>query len=792
LFAQARAALAGVHGILSSHGLVGAGTDSVTGRPAAAVPVRQQATNNNARLPNSIQVPAPPVISHRRPVTSHSVATNITTSQLAGSVPIDATADGAIPLDDQQFEFEGSATPPHDVAVEGAAIGVSPHTEPVITMRHRLRNNLGIWSSVVTSTLVLSWIASGFPLLWKNGVAPPNGIVHRNHPSAFEHAEFVDVAVRELLATSTIIVQQNCPPVVCAIGVVDKKGGKFRLIWDGRPINEFLVCPTFKYETLKQLPEWAQLGDFVFTTDLSAGYHHVDLAQDAWQYISFQWRGVYYSFTQLPFGLAPACWAFTRVTRAVLQHFRQQGVRCSGYIDDALWLHQDANKLLSIQYEVLQLFKSLGFRVNMKKSHLSISHEAPYLGMQVDFAAGIMTVPADKREALVAAIHLAISNRRRVPVRSLAAIKGRLISMHFALGHAAFFFTKALDQDIAARSSWAAHVKLSPTCVRELVFWLSHFHKFDGTWPMFRSGGFDVTIEMDAAGATPDYVGGWGAVLKVDDVQPAHAHGQWSPIESEGASSTALELRAVHNALQSFNVDDQLFNKHVRVITDSQNVHTHLTTGRVVAVDSVAVAQDIFLYCFNCKIQLQVDWVPREQNVVADKLSKLTEDGDFMLCRDLFARIQRSFGPFSCDLFASATNHHLPKYFSRFFTPTSSGVDAFAQQWQGLCWAHPPYDLINRVLQYASQAAATICLLCPFWPSASWWLKLCSPDGVFNKHVHGVYWLPAHRPTLFTGRSGHRLPVGKPWRLVALHMDYSRSCRHRLRLPKNVLQRDAS
>jgi ribonuclease HI len=570
---------------------------------------------------------------------------------------------------------------------------------------------------------------------------------------------------------------------------VAKKGSaKFRLVWDGRPVNDYLVCPGFKYETLKQLPEWAQPHDYVFTTDLSAGYHHVDLAADAWPYVSFQWRGVYYSFTQLPFGLAPACWAFTKITRAVLQHFRHQGVRCSGYIDDALWLHQNSDKLAAIQVDVLQLFKALGFRVNLIKSHLTITHEAPYLGMEVDFAAGVMRVPADKRALLIDMIKSASSNRRRLPVRTLAAIKGKLISMHFALGHAAFFFTKAIDQDIASRSSWSAHVKLSKACYEELQFWLQHFDVFDGTWPMFRSAGFDVTVQMDAAGATPEYVGGWGAVFKSSTSADAHAQGQWLPAESTGASSTALELRAVHNALQSFNLNGQLFQKHVQLVTDSQNVHTHLSTGRVVAADSVTIAQSIFMYCFQHKIQLHVDWVPREQNVVADALSKLAEDGDFMLSTSMFTRIQSFFGQFSCDLFASATNHQLPQYFSKYFTPDSAGVNAFAQKWLGLCWAHPPYNLIGQVLQYAASCAAAICLLCPVWPAASWWQRLCAADGVFRNCVHGVHLLPDDKPILFTGRSGHRLPVVKPWRMLALHVDFSHACRHKLRLPVSALK----
>jgi hypothetical protein len=173
---------------------------------------------------------------------------------------------------DSCYEFESAASDRLPaVAAEG---------EP-ITMRHRLRAKYAVWKLVVTSTLVLGWVLQGFPLLWQYHAPAPH--FQRNHPSAYTHEAFVDSAVVSLSQTSAVMEWPSRPQVVSPLGVVPKKGSdQWRLIWDGRYINSHLHIPTFKYETLAQLHQWAEMHDYVFTLDLKSGYHHLDMAEDAW------------------------------------------------------------------------------------------------------------------------------------------------------------------------------------------------------------------------------------------------------------------------------------------------------------------------------------------------------------------------------------------------------------------------------------------------------------------------------------------------------------------------------
>ena len=142
----------------------------------------------------------------------------------------------------------------------------------------------------------------------------------KNHASTVQHQSFVDNAIKDLLSAKSIEQVHTKPIVVSPLGVAANKQ-KLRLIWDGRYVNDYLVIPELHYESLGYLKEILNDNDFMFTLNLKSGYHHLDIHEDFWQYLGFQWDGQFYVFTQLPFGLAPACWAFSVLTRAVLKMF---------------------------------------------------------------------------------------------------------------------------------------------------------------------------------------------------------------------------------------------------------------------------------------------------------------------------------------------------------------------------------------------------------------------------------------------------------------------------------------
>jgi hypothetical protein len=121
--------------------------------------------------------------------------------------------------------------------------------------------------------------------------------------------------------------------------------------------------------------------------------------------LGFCWRGVFYVFTQLPFGLASACWAFTKLMREVMRPWRKRGWRCTGYIDDQAHADQDADRLARRRSLIVAQLEQLGFLVNKGKSMLGVVQQRiRYLGMLIDTAEGVFIVPSDKRDRLMASV----------------------------------------------------------------------------------------------------------------------------------------------------------------------------------------------------------------------------------------------------------------------------------------------------------------------------------------------------------------------------------------------------
>ena len=80
----------------------------------------------------------------------------------------------------------------------------------------------------------------------------------------------------------------------------------------------------------------------------------------------------------------------------------------------------------------------------------------------------------------------------------------------------------------------------------------------------------------------------------------------------------------------------------------------------------------MFSVCVNNKIRLEPEWIPRQQNELADYFSCIIVDyDDYMLNPSMFAWIDEIWGPHSINRFASPVNTQLERLNMRFWAPGS-------------------------------------------------------------------------------------------------------------------------
>ena len=122
---------------------------------------------------------------------------------------------------------------------------------------------------------------------------------------------------------------------------------------------------------------------------------------------------------------------------------------------------------------------------------------------------------------------------------------------------------------------------------------------------------------------------------------------------------------------------------------------------------------------------------------------KLRYFDDWKVNSSLFLYIDSLWGPHSVDCFASIENRQLPIFYSRFWCPGTSEVDAFTVNWAGdVNWWVPPMYLVGITIQHAEACKAMGILIIPAWKSAPVW-PLLYPDGChLASFVHDCRFIP--------------------------------------------------
>eukprot|EP00731_Ephydatia_muelleri_P026444 Em0018g544a len=164
-------------------------------------------------------------------------------------------------------------------------------------------------------------------------------------------------------------------------------------------------------------------------------------------------------------------------------------------------------------------------------------------------------------------------------------------------------------------------LELSVGARTELEFWAESLHDFNSQ-PIWHNPGVLRVVYSDASST------GYGGYTVEHGMHVAN--GVWLPEEAK-QSSTWRELVAVKRVLQA--VVDRLNNSRIHWFTDNQNVVRILTVGRLFAKCSLT---DICTLMSRA-IHIEPEWIPREQNEIADYISCIVDYDDWFVNPAVFA-----------------------------------------------------------------------------------------------------------------------------------------------------------
>ena len=267
------------------------------------------------------------------------------------------------------------------------------------------------------------------------------------------------------------------------------------------------------------------------------------------------------------------------------------------------------------------------------------------------------------------------------------------------------------------RHDWDTPLDLSrfqffPQCLDEVNFWLDNCVKLNCK-KLFEYSQPVVIICTDAS----DFACG-GHAHFVDKEEFDLFYQAFSSMEST-LDSNGREMLAILYALRSFKA--LVRGKVVKLYTDNKNASIISMKGSM-SLRLQRQALKIFQFCAMNNVTVEIEWIPRSLNEYADSLSRVVDFDDWSVSTVFFDYIASLFGSFTVDRFASHYSAKCARFYSKFWCPSSEGVDAFSVGWAGENnWLVPPVYLISRTIFHLEVCGARGVLVVPNWPSAVFW-----------------------------------------------------------------------
>lgn len=553
-----------------------------------------------------------------------------------------------------------------------------------------------------------------------------------NHPSSTEFEKELTEKFEEYRLQGVI---QEVPGgkralVGCSLGAVFQNN-KVRPIIDPVITNMHLKYEGVRYEQLEDVTNYAKKGDWATTTDEKSGYHHMALHPSMWNLLGFSWKGKNYVFTHVPFGVGPACRAYTVAKQELYRVVREMGgINLTAFIDDMMAVADSEDMALFQLVTILRLMFALGFTVSKKKLQLP-AQRVQFLGLLTDLLNQKFWIPDEKIVAFQELVQ-ELSEQETVCDRQLARVAGKLASYRLAVGMAPLY-AQLLFKAYKGEGSWDLLYENPEQAVSDMKWAADHLREWNGkSWLQSRQ---EVIMAGDYGSNT-----GFGAFFpkgEMSEIEHSLTAAQVQEIQEHKLSSTKGELLALLYALQTVMHTNPAVLKGKLLHYQSDNQGTvAVINGMRGCATLLPTVREIWDLAWEADVDLKLSWFPRETDnqQVADHLSKLTDNSSWSLSAELFQvlatdKLVVSAGGFTVDVFADHDNCKVQwkgadRFYSRMWCKGTAAVDGFLQPWgfnsdlglQEFCYIYGEFGEMGRILNKIIKEKANCVLLYPVWP----------------------------------------------------------------------------
>jgi hypothetical protein len=496
-----------------------------------------------------------------------------------------------------------------------------------------------------------------------------------------------------------------------------RDSNKNRVILNLSGLNQYLEYVHFKMDTLNTAIKLITPGCYCASIDLADAYYTVNVSPGSRKFLRFQFHGNLYEFTCLPNGLSPGPRFFTKLMKCPLSYLRRHfGYTLLAYLDDILILGSSPLEVSHAVQDTLDVLLTLGFHINVDKSHIIPTQRIEFLGFLIDTTTLTVSMTSSKADKFVTLCQNFLP-KRKISIRQAAQLLGSMSST-LPANPFAKLFSKSLElaknQALRLACGDFNATMVFPLSVRnDLHWWIANISS--STKDIFPCDP-DHVVYCDASTSQ-----GWGAFVPATNQT---TNGRWS-LQEQQLHINLLELLAVQYTLQALfrNFSDC----HIRVYTDNTTTMLCINNqGSTKAPTCNTITRAIWFWAMERNIWLSLAHCPGVLNVEADYQSRQFHDEtEWSLHSDCFHHICALYETPHVDIFASRLNRKVSRYYSWHPDPQAEAVDAFTVSWtNSFIYAFPPFSIIPATLQKWRHDRAEGILLVPYWPTQPWFTEV--------------------------------------------------------------------
>lgn len=492
--------------------------------------------------------------------------------------------------------------------------------------------------------------------------------------------------------------------------LVPKPDGTHRFILNLKNLNKFILAPHFKMEDIRTAKNLLLLNDFMAAMDLKDAYLLVPINKNSRKYLRFIFKNEIYQFTCLPFGLSLSPFIFTKIMKPVVNMLREKGFLVVIYLDDILFIAKDYNTCRENILWSKNTLEKLGFIINVRKSDMEPAQKCKFLGLvvnSIDYTIELTDHKKEQIKSLLTEFRAGTTYKIRQIATLLGVLNAACPAVAYGLCHCKKLEREKYVALLLNDGNYDGYMTLSVNVEEDLAWWRKNSQT--GNNPI-RTGQYQLEIASDAS------LSGWGAFCNGETAQ-----GWWNN-EQKKLFINYLELLAAFYALKSF--ASNLNNCEILLRIDNTTAIAYVNkTGSIQFPRLSNLARQIWDWCEVRKIWIFATYISSKDNFHADAASRSTNiDTEWELSEKAFNLIDKIFGPFSIDLFATFENRKVKKFCSRFPSPEAFRVDAFTIPWKNeKIYAFPPFALVAPTLKKFITDKAEGIIVVPNWPTQPWY-----------------------------------------------------------------------